>query len=259
MGRLDGKVAVISGGARGQGAAEARLFAQEGAAVLVGDVLDVEGQALADELGPRVVYAHLDVTLERDWTDAADLARRELGPVNVLVSNAGISPPATPITSTSLEAYLRVVTVNQVGTFLGMKAVIPTMIDGQGGSIVVISSAGGIEGTWGLSGYVSSKFAVRGLTKVAALELARDGIRVNSVHPGPIDTAMLEPEAWHGMDVRRSMAQAMPLGRLGQPSEIAELVLFLASDASSYCTGSEFVADGGHLAGPFVPQLQGRD
>ena len=205
------------------------------------------------------MFAHLDVTSERDWADAVAVADRELGPLNVLVSNAGISPAPLPITDTSLEGYLRVVTVNQVGTFLGLRAVIPVMRDrGEGGSIVVISSAGGIEGTWGMAPYVSSKFAVRGLTKVAALELARDGIRVNSVHPGPIDTAMLEPEAWHGMDVRQGMAAAMPLGRLGQPSEIAELVLFLASDASSYCTGSEFVADGGHLAGPFAPRFHAR-
>ncbi len=258
MGRLDGKVALISGGARGQGAAEARLFVEEGCRVLVGDVLDAEGAALAEELGRDARYAHLDVTSEHDWTEAAALAGRELGALNVFVSNAGISPPAEPITNTSLDDYLRVVGVNQVGTFLGMKAVIPPMIDGEGGSIVVISSAGGIEGTWGLSAYVSTKFAVRGLTKVAALELARQGIRVNSVHPGPIDTAMLEPEAWHGLDVRAGMAAAMPLGRLGEPREIAELVLFLASDASSYCTGAEFVADGGHLAGPFAPHLHGR-
>jgi 3alpha(or 20beta)-hydroxysteroid dehydrogenase len=258
VGRLDGTVALISGGARGQGAAEARLFVEEGCRVLVGDVLDTEGAALVDELGPAARYAHLDVTSEHDWADAVVLAGHEFGGVSVLVANAGISPPAAPITDTSLDDYLRVVRVNQVGTFLGLKAVIPPMIDGGGGSIVVISSAGGMEGTWGLSGYVSSKFAVRGLTKVAALELARQGIRVNSVHPGPIDTAMMEPEAWHGLDVRKGMAAAMPLGRLGQPHEIAELVLFLASDASSYCTGAEFVADGGHLAGPFVPQLHGR-
>jgi len=251
--RLDGKSALISGAARGQGAAEARLFVQEGAKVVIGDVLDDAGQALADELGGDARFVHLDVTREDDWTCAVAVAEAEFGGLNVLVSNAGISPPPTPISATSLEDYVRVVTVNQVGTFLGVRAVIEAMVAAGGGSIVVISSAGGIEGTWGLAPYVSSKFAVRGLTKVAALELARQGIRVNSVHPGPVDTAMLDPEAWHGHDVRPTMAAAMPLGRLARPAEIAELVLFLASDASSYSTGSEFVADGGHLAGPFVP------
>ncbi len=252
MTRLDGKSALISGAARGQGAAEARLFVQEGAKVVIGDVLDDVGQALADELGDDARFVHLDVTREDDWASAVAVADTEFGGLNVLVSNAGISPPPTPISATSLEDYVRVVTVNQVGTFLGVRAVIEPMVAGGGGSIVVISSAGGIEGTWGLAPYVSSKFAVRGLTKVAALELARQGIRVNSVHPGPVDTAMLDPEAWHGHDVRPTMAAAMPLGRLARPAEIAELVLFLASDASSYSTGSEFVADGGHLAGPFV-------
>ena len=253
MTRLDGKFALISGAARGQGAAEARLFAQEGAKVVIGDVLDDAGQALADELGGDARFVHLDVTREDDWASAVALADAEFGGLNVFVSNAGISPPPTPISATSLADYVRVVTVNQVGTFLGVRAAIEPMVAGGGGSIVVISSAGGIEGTWGLAPYVSSKFAVRGLTKVAALELARQGIRVNSVHPGPVDTAMLDPEAWHGHDVRPMMAAAMPLGRLARPAEIAELVLFLASDASSYSTGSEFVADGGHLAGPFVP------
>ena len=252
MARLDGKIALISGAARGQGAAEARLFVQEGGRVVIGDVLHEPGQTLADELGAAARFAALDVTREDDWAAAVALTVEAFGGLNVLVSNAGISPPPTPISATTLEEYVRVITVNQVGTFLGIRAVIDAMVAGGGGSIVVISSAGGIEGTWGLGPYVSSKFAVRGLTKVAALELARQGIRVNSVHPGPVDTAMLDPEAWHGVDVRRTMAEAMPLGRLARPAEIAELVLFLASDASSYSTGSEFVADGGHLAGPFV-------
>jgi 3alpha(or 20beta)-hydroxysteroid dehydrogenase len=254
--RLDGKVALISGAARGQGAAEARLFVAEGARVLIGDVLDDEGKALADELGEAARYAHLDVTSEDDWQAAVTLAAAELGPLTVLVSNAGISPAPVPITATSLDDYLRVITVNQIGTFLALRTVIPAMVDAGGGSVVLISSVGGIEGSWGMGPYVSSKFAVRGLAKVAALEYARAGIRVNSVHPGPVDTAMLAPDHWHGLDVRPAMAEAMPLGRLARPEDIAELVLFLASDASAYCSGSEFVADGGHLAGPFVPVLQ---
>jgi 3alpha(or 20beta)-hydroxysteroid dehydrogenase len=253
VGRLDGKVALISGAARGQGAAEARLFVTEGASVVIGDLLDDDVSALADELGSQARSVHLDVTSEDDWDGAVALALREFGSLNVFVSNAGISPAPVALADLTKQDYEQVIAVNQVGTFLGLKTVIPTMIEGGGGSIITISSVGGIEGTFGMAPYVSSKFAVRGMTKVAALEYARQGIRVNSVHPGPVDTAMLDRAHWHGAEVRPAMAEAMPLGRLGQPAEIAELVLFLASDASSYCTGAEFVADGGHLAGVFLP------
>ena len=253
MGRLDGKVALISGAARGQGEAEARLFVAEGARVVIGDVLDDQGKVLGEDLGPSARYVHLDVTDEDDWSAAVALALGEFGSLHVLVSNAGISPAPVALADLTKQDYEQVIAVNQVGTFLGLKAVIPTMIAGGGGSIITISSVGGIEGTFGMAPYVSSKFAVRGMTKVAALEYARHGIRVNSVHPGPVDTAMLDRAHWHGAEVRPAMAEAMPLGRLGQPAEIAEMVLFLASDASSYCTGAEFVADGGHLAGVFIP------
>jgi 3alpha(or 20beta)-hydroxysteroid dehydrogenase len=252
VGRLDGKVALISGGARGQGEAEARLFVAEGARVVIGDVLDDECKTLAEELGANARALRLDVTSAADWDAAVVLAVRDFGGLHVLVSNAGISPAPVALADLDQADYQQVIAVNQDGTFLGLKAVIPTMIAGGGGSIICISSVGGIEGTWGMAPYVSSKFAVRGITKVAALEYAREGIRVNSVHPGPVDTAMLDREHWHGADVKPAMAEAMPLGRLGQPAEIAELVLFLASDASSYCTGAEF-ADGGHLAGVFIP------
>ena len=250
MGRLTGKVALISGGARGQGEAEARLFVAEGARVVLGDILDPLVEALAEELGEAAVGVHLDVTSEDDWSDAVERARATFGGLSVLVSNAGISPLPTTIVDTSLEGYRRVIDVNQVGTFLGIRAAIPAMVDSGGGSMVTVASVGGVQGVAGLAAYTSSKFAVRGLTRVAALELAEHGIRVNSVVPGSIDTAMMQPGFWGDLDLRPIMAKTCALGRVGRPEEVAELVCWLASDASSYCTGADFTVDGGYLAGP---------
>jgi 3alpha(or 20beta)-hydroxysteroid dehydrogenase len=250
VGRLDGKVAIISGAARGQGAAEARLFVVEGARVVIGDVLDDLGVALADDLGDAARFVHLDVTSEADWAAAVDVTVATFGGLHVLVSNAGISPAPTPIVDLTLDEYRRVVEVNQVGTFLALRAAIPAMIRSGGGSIVTISSVGGAQGVPGMAPYTSSKFAVRGLTRVAALEHATDNIRVNTVLPGPIDTAMMQPGFWGDVDLRPLMAQTSPMRRVGRPEEVAELVLFLASDASSYCSGAEFLVDGGYLAGP---------
>jgi len=250
MGRLAGKVGLISGGARGQGAAEARLFVAEGAKVVVGDILDSQVEALADELGEAAVAVHLDVTSEDDWTKAVARATQTFGGLSVLVSNAGISPLPTTIADLSLEEYRRVIDVNQVGTFLGIRAAIPAMVSSGGGSMVTVASVGGVQGVAGLAGYTSSKFAVRGLTRVAALELAPQGIRVNSVVPGSIDTAMMQPGFWGDLDLRPIMAKTCALGRVGRPEEVAELVCWLASDASSYCTGADFTVDGGYLAGP---------
>ena len=255
--QLDDKVALISGAARGQGAAEARLFVERGARVVLGDVLDGEGKALAEELGESALYAHLDVTSEDDWRTAVDAAVERFGGLDVLVSNAGISPPPRPIEETSLDDYLRVIQVNQVGTFLGIKAVIPAMEMSGSGSIVTISSTGGISSAAGLAPYSSSKFAVRGLTRAAALELARRGIRVNSVHPGFILTQLgiedgTDPAIIQNL-IGEHATRLAPLGRPGEAEEIAQLALFLASDESSYCTGSEFVADGGLIAGYPAP------
>jgi 3alpha(or 20beta)-hydroxysteroid dehydrogenase len=251
MGTLDGKVALVSGGARGQGEAEARRFVAEGARVVLGDLLDDEGKAVAADLGDAARYVHLDVTSEADWAAAVATAVDEFGRVDVLVNNAGIAL-ITPIIGGSLDDYLKVVMVNQVGVFLGMKAAAPAMGESGGGSIVNISSIDGIVGMPGVSAYVASKFAVRGMTKTAALELAPLGIRCNSVHPGYVDTAMLRgTDVSPGRDdaTLSQFAQGVPLKRLATAADIVEMVVFLASDASRYCSGAEFVVDGGLIAG----------
>ncbi|NIH79432.1 glucose 1-dehydrogenase [Amycolatopsis viridis] len=245
MGRLDGKVALITGAARGQGAAAARRFAEEGARVLVADVADDDGAALAAEIG--AVYQHLDVSREDDWDAAVRRAEDEFGGLTVLVNNAGILH-FSELAETSLADYQRVVGVNQVGAFLGMRSVVGPMTRAGGGSVINVSSVEGLAGMPFLIAYTASKFAIRGMTKVAALELGGRGIRVNSVHPGMIDTRMVS-DAAGGADVDTSwVGRKVALGRVGQPAEIAQLAVFLASDESSYCTGAEFVADGGATA-----------
>ncbi len=252
MGRLDGKVALISGGARGMGRAEAKLFAAEGAKVAVCDVQDGEGKALAEEIGASAIYHPLDVAREDEWGAAVVATTRAFGKLDVLVNNAGIAEYA-PIAEMSLESYRRVTEVNQTGVFLGMKAVIEAMTAAGGGSILNVSSIDGMIGMANLASYVASKWAVRGMTKVAALELAPMGIRVNSIHPGFILTSMGVPdgapeEEVHGV-IGAYASRMAPLGRAGVPDDIARLALFLASDESGYSTGSEFVADGGMIAG----------
>jgi 3alpha(or 20beta)-hydroxysteroid dehydrogenase len=239
MGRVDGRVAIVTGGARGLGAAQARLLADEGASVVVTDVLAERGRALADEIGGRARFVDHDVTDPAGWSDVVRAAEEAFGPVSVLVNNAGILHEE-PLESLDEADYRRVVEVNQVGVFLGMRAVLPSMRRAGGGSIVNISSVAGIVGFPGFLGYVASKWAIRGMTKAAALELAGDGIRVNSVHPGVIDTEMTK-----GLSAADAAVAAQPIPRKGRPEEIARLVCFLASDESSFSTGSEFVADGG--------------
>ncbi|HEV2784402.1 MAG TPA: glucose 1-dehydrogenase [Actinophytocola sp.] len=242
MSRLAGKRALITGAARGQGAAAARRFVAEGARVIIADVLDDEGKALADELGEPAEFRHLDVSQEDEW--GAVVGDEQ---ITVLVNNAGILHFA-PLADTSLADYERVIRINQIGTFLGMRAVIPGMITAGGGSIINTSSIEGLAAAPTLVAYTASKFAIRGMTKVAALELGSKGIRVNSVHPGMIDTRML-PTALGGVEVDLSrVGKRLPLRRVGRADEIADLIVFLASDESSYCTGAEFVADGGATA-----------
>ncbi len=250
-GRLDGKVALISGAARGMGASHARYFVAEGAQVVLGDVLDEPGGKLAAELGDAALFTHLDVTDEASWHAAVALAQERFGRLDVLVNNAGILRFA-PLEQTELEEFETVVRVNQTGTFLGMKSAIPALRAAGGGSIVNISSIAGIHGIAGVTSYAASKYAVRGMTKVAALELGEAGIRVNSVHPGGVDTPMVNAraeESGREADIDNPRFHQQPIARIGRPEEISELVLWLASDASSYCTGSEFVIDGGVTAG----------
>ncbi len=245
MGRLAGKVALITGAAGGQGAAAATRFVDEGARVVVADVNDEAGKEFATGIGAH--YLHLDVSVEDEWATAIAEVVEVYGPPDVLVNNAGVLHFAA-LQDTALADYLRVVNVNQVGTFLGMRAVAPLMTEAGAGSIINVSSVEGLKGTPMLTAYTASKFAVRGMTKVAALELARKGVRVNSVHPGAIETGFL-PNALGGQPVDLTyVGRRVPMRRVGQPSEIAELVVFLASDESSYCTGAEFVADGGVTA-----------
>jgi len=250
-GRLAGKVAIITGAARGQGEAEARRFAAEGAQVVVADVLDAEGEAVAKDIGDAARFVHLDVSSEADW-DAAIAAAEDFGPLTVLVNNAGILR-FTSIADTTLDEYLQVIMINQVGTFLGIRAAIAPMQRAGGGSIVNISSIDGIGSKNGLVSYSSSKGAVRSMTKTAALELGQWGIRVNSVHPGGVWTPMIGDVPAEPFDMGH---QHLPLRRASRPEEIASMVVFLASDEASYCTGGEFVVDGGWLAGdinPFLP------
>ena len=251
MGILDGKVALISGAARGQGAAEARLFAIEGAQVILGDVLDSEGTEVASSIGDDAAYVHLDVTSESDWQAAVSEATSRYGKLDILVNNAGILR-LSPIEALSKEEWSLIIDVNQTGVFLGMRSVIAAMKDAGGGSIINISSIDGLTGSSNSLAYAASKFAVRGMTKVAAIELGKYGIRVNSVHPGGIMTPMVTDAL--PAEVLDGMFQAMPLGRIGQPEEVAEMAKWLASDQASYSTGSEFVIDGGWTAGFALPE-----
>ena len=240
MGRVEGKVALISGGARGMGAAHARLLVAEGAKVVLGDLLDDEGKLLADELGSAARYVHLDVTDAEQWAAAVTAAVQEFGKLDVLVNNAGIVNGG-PIQDFDIGEWQRIVDINLSGTFLGMRAAATAMIAAGGGSIINISSIEGMRGSAWAHGYVATKWGVRGLTKSVAIELAPHGVRVNSIHPGLIRTPMTEgfPD-----DVIKS-----PLGRPGTAEEVSSFVLFLASDESSYATGAEFVVDGGTIQG----------
>jgi 3alpha(or 20beta)-hydroxysteroid dehydrogenase len=237
---LEGKVALVSGGARGIGAAIGLRLAAEGARVVLGDILEEAEFEVAEELGVSGLYLRLDVTSSQDWADAVRAAVDRFGGLDILVNNAGIVNFG-PIGDYSLAQWDRVLAVNLTGTFQGITAAVPALRRRQGGSIINISSIAGIRGYEQLPGYTASKFGVRGLTKAAALDLGRDRIRVNSVHPGFILTPMTEglvPSTSH-----------VALDRVGQPEEVAELVVYLAGDESSFVTGAEFVIDGGETAG----------
>lgn len=243
MNRLEGKVAIITGAAQGMGAAHAERFVAEGAKVVLTDILEDAGQKLAESLGENALFVKHDVTKPADWEQVVSKAEEAFGAVNILVNNAGISMNKTIFDITE-EEYRRIVDINQVSVFLGMKTVLPSIQKGENGSIVNISSINGLVG--GAIGYTDTKFAVRGMTKAAALSLAPSGIRVNSVHPGVIETPMINQG--DSKEAIQQFAKFIPMQRIAKPEEVTNLVLFLASDESSYCTGSEFVADGGLTA-----------
>ena len=251
MGRLDGKVAVITGAARGMGAAEARLFADEGARVLLADRRDEEGREVCagiDRAHPgRALYAHLDIRSEADWASAVEQAVQAFGGIDVLVNNAGIIRIA-PLLECSAELFRQVVDTNLTGAFLGMRAVVEPMRERGGGSIVNVSSVQGLEGRYGMPAYTASKFGLRGLSKTSAIELGPLGIRVNTLYPGPTKTAMTRRDGWTEPDYDRAYG-GYPLGRMADADELARVALFLASDESSFCTGGDFAADGGVSAG----------
>lgn len=244
MARLNGKVALVTGAARGMGAAEARLFAAEGAKVVLTDLLDAEGEAVAREIGRAACYLHHDVAREDHWAEAVRLAQDRFGGLDILVNNAGIYQPA-PLETCSTELFERMWRVNQLGVFLGMRAAVPALRARGGGAIVNISSIAGLRGFPGALAYVGTKWAVRGMTKTAATELAPDRIRVNSVHPGLIDTPMI---AANTAETNAAVVAGTPLKRAGTSEEVAQLVLFLASEEASYITGAEVAIDGGWTA-----------
>ena len=253
-GRLAGKVAIVSGAARGTGAVTARVLVEQGAKVLLVDVLDERGQVVADELGESAAYAHLDVTREEDWARGIEEVEGRFGALTTLVNNAAVLHVA-PIAETSVDDYMRVTRVNELGTFLGIRVAIEPMKRAGGGSIVNVASIDAWFVSAGTAAYAASKFAVRGLTKVAALELGRYGIRVNAINPGMGNPEMIEPFLPPGLDIEgvRKAHPPPPVGRRGTMEDVAHAVAFLASDESGFFHGADFALDGGSTAGMTFP------
>ncbi len=246
-GRLDGRIALITGGARGQGAAEARLFADEGATVVITDVLDSDGEETASS-SDRIRYRHHDVTSEDDWVAVVQDVLEDFGKIDAFVNNAGIFR-SRPIGELSVQEYMEVININQVGVFLGLKHVGPVMCEAGSGSIINISSIAGMRGGAGSLAYSASKWAVRGMTKVAMSEFAPSGVRVNSIHPGLIETPMLHQLPAIEQGLTDQLVRRIPYGRIAEATEVARLALFLASDDSEYMNGTELIIDGGMIQG----------
>jgi 3alpha(or 20beta)-hydroxysteroid dehydrogenase len=243
MGRVKNKIAVITGAAQGMGESHARTLLKEGAKVVITDLNSEKGEALAKELGEDALFVKHDVTNEEDWKSVISETEATFGPINILVNNAGISFNKS-FQDITLDDYMKIVNINQVSVFLGMKYAQSSMAKANGASIINVSSMNGIVG--GAVGYTDTKFAVRGITKAGALEFAQDGIRVNSIHPGVVETPMVtEGDSY---ELIQEYAKTIPVGRMAQPQDISDLVLFLASDESRYSTGAEFLVDGGMVA-----------
>lgn len=244
--RLSSKVAIITGGSRGIGEAAARLFVQEGAKIVIGDIREEAGRALAEELGEDARFERLDVTSAEDWQRVVETTVASLGGIDALINSAGIYETC-PILETSQELFEQTFRINQLGPFLGIRAVTPAMQARGGGAIVNLSSTSGLRGNQYSIAYGSTKWAVRGMSKIAAVELGEHNIRVTSVHPGLIDTPMNQEHMGNERIISRG--RATPLGRHGQPGEVAEMLAFLVSDAASYCSGGEYTVDGAYSAG----------
>lgn len=246
--RLKNKIALITGASRGMGASDAQRFIKEGASVALIDIRDDEGQKLANKLGPKAKFFHLDVSDGSNWPNVISKIENAFGPINILVNNAGVSGSSGTVENTSEKQFRKVLNTDLIGVYLGIHNVIPSMRKAGGGSIINISSIGGIVTLPNNVAYTTAKFGVRGMTKSAAIDLVKEGIRVNSVHPGVIGTKMVrEYGEKHPQDMK-SMENDIPMGRLGKPEEITNLTLYLASDESTFSTGSEFVADGGQIS-----------
>jgi 3alpha(or 20beta)-hydroxysteroid dehydrogenase len=243
---LSGKSALITGGAGGLGAAAAELFIQAGARVVISDIAEERGRALASKLGRAAVFRRHDVSNADEWTHTVAAAEQAFGPVSILVNNAAMTIRTAPADSCTEADYRRMFEVNQLSVFLGMRAVVPTMRKLGGGAIVNVSSVAGLAAAKGALAYVATKFAVTGMTKVAALDFGADNIRVNSVHPGVIDTPMIQSETpITGPNPVMEFCKTLPIPRPAAPVEVARVILFLASDSASFCTGAAFSADGG--------------
>ena len=253
MGQLSGKVALISGAAQGMGAATARLFAAEGAKVVLGDILVDKGEAVASEIGDAALFQKLDVTSEEDWQAAVAAAVSRFGKLDVLVNNAAMLHFSGADTLRKEDAE-RVLGVNVIGTMMGVKHAVPALKANGGGVIVNISSVDGLRGCNGLTAYTASKWAVRGITKSYAYEFGPAGIRVVSIHPGGVNTQMANPDGADAEVLNRGFTH-VPLQRIGEPEEIARVTLFVASDGASYLSGAEIAVDGGWTAGYYEPSL----
>ena len=247
MNRFEDTVALVSGGARGMGASHVRGLVAEGAKVIIGDIRDDEGRSLAEELNGSATFEHLDVTSDQDWKKAVAVAEQTYGLIGLLVNNAGIEAHSA-IEETEPAEFRRIIDINLTGTFLGMHNVVPTMRRAGGGAIINISSTAGLMGYATLAAYSASKWGVRGMTKSAALELAKDNIRVMSIHPGPIRTPMTE-------GFSEEIAATQPIPRFGEPEEVTRLMMFMAAEAT-YSTGSEWVIDGGAILGPVIELVE---
>ncbi|TJY58840.1 glucose 1-dehydrogenase [Sinimarinibacterium sp. CAU 1509] len=255
MARLQNKVAIVTGGARGMGAATAQLFVEEGAKVMIADILDSEGEQLAASLGASARFMHHDVSDENSWTQLIEATQSAFGAIDVLVNNAGVLMFKT-IQTTAKDEFERVIRINLIGTFLGTRMVGAKMLENGRGSIVNISSVDGMKAANGLGAYCASKWAVRGFTKVAAMEYGHRGVRVNSVHPGGVDTAMGNPYGEEKDAVNKRYAM-VPMQRVADPIEVARTSLFLASDEASYLCGAEIAVDGGMLTGQYYVGFPG--